>query len=339
MLRFCTRCGAGNDEDARFCDACGKPFAPRRRAPVAPVRAAVRPVRYLAGVAVLALVCGTGYYLLAPQAPSESVFAAAIDRYAAAHPDAFQDKVCLGNFPYASSPALVPVFDERSNRWLSVLVKAGVYAAPDRVSSGLFSLRLRYRLTPVGQAAVKNGKLCLAAGIHVTQVDGFSAPEDIDGVKVSQARYRYEFRSPQAWLTPEIKAARDSGGEGDTGTSMLILKDRRWVVPEPGERERLSHAAEGRALAQLGSEDDEGVRGPFSWFKRLFGPSEPSEAEIWQALVRALPVLIVDKDRFSKVSCERLGDSPRYRCRIRLADSRDQVVLRRGDDGEWILLQ
>jgi hypothetical protein len=341
MSRFCTRCGAANDADARFCDACGHRFAPRRMAPAARApRATARPfdLRYLVGGGLALLLLGGGaWYLLAPQTASEAVFAAAIDRYALAQPDAFQDKVCLDNFPYARDPALTSVFDAGSNDWLAELVKAGVYAAPERVSNGLFALSWRYRLTARGRAALRGGKLCLADGIRVEQVEAFSAPEDVAGVTVSRARYRYALRAPQPWLTPAIRAGLERG-RGASDSILLALKDRRWVVPDAAERERLQRGVAGEALAAGVSADSGAVAGPFAWFKRLFGPSGPNEADAWQALVRAVPVLAPEKARFALESCERVGEGPRFRCRVRLGGKSDQLVLQRDPDGAWSLV-
>jgi hypothetical protein len=349
MTRFCTQCGTSNEDQARFCDACGKPFKEKKQTalpscvalmPSTTARTNSRLFPLLGGGAVLLLLAVvSGYYLLQPQKPSASVFANAIDQYMAANPAVFQDKICLSNFPYSKSPVLTNGFDQQTNAWIGELVAAGLYTAPQQVNNGFFA-QLRYSLTAKGQAAIKNGKLCIANGIHVTSVTSFSAPQNIGGLTVSQATYQYQLNSPAAWANQSIQQQLSQQNALSANSIVMMLKDRYWVVPNPDDMKKLDQAAGGQFQAEILSaltRTQPAQSGFFAWIHNLFGPAAPSQADIWQALINYSPAVQQYQNGFSMESCQHQGDGPYFTCQIHINSQIKQIVLLKNGNGVWTL--
>lgn len=205
MPRFCTRCGAPNADDAKFCDACGNPLPPRPAvaaaaatiaepavppAPITPPAAAFsarppraggagsrRPLLWGAGAGALVLlliVAGAVWWLLGrSEGPSpEQANAIAQSWLQQAQPELMQ-KACLRNFNYSANPVFVNGFDTRTQAWLNTLVKAGIYTAGQPVQNG-FAQQIRYAYGPNAPTYIRKGALCVASGITVADAQVLS---------------------------------------------------------------------------------------------------------------------------------------------------------------------
>lgn len=356
MSRFCTQCGTVNEADARFCDACGKPLKPRTPAPAAAPSASAAieldtpptpalpsrrlPWPWLGGGVALLLLLAAAWYWLQPQEPSKGVFMVAINQHLAQHDADYRRKVCLRNLPYGKQSLVTSSFDQASNAWLGELVKAGLYAAPQKISNGFFGEQLEYQQTDLARAAVVDGRLCVGSGIEAVTVTQWSPPQAMGELLVSQVRYDFQPRQPVAWLTPAIR--RELFGEAGKGEAriMLLRKDGRWQVADDGERQALEAAVFMQALAKEGIEraGEQASTGLKAWLGRLFGPAEPSADDIWQALLDYSPVLASQQQGYAKQDCSALAQQPdTFSCRIRVGGSRERVLLSKNGDGVWQL--
>lgn len=357
MSRFCTQCGTVNEADARFCDACGKPLKPRATAPEAavPASAAIAldtspipalssrrlPWPWLGGGAALLLLLGAAaWYWLQPQEPSKEVFMTAINQHLAQHDADYRRRVCLRNLPYGRQSLVISPFDQASNAWLGELVKAGLYAAPQKISNGFFGEQLEYQQTDLARSAVVDGRLCVGTGIKAVAVTQWSPPQPMGELLVSQVRYDFQPRQPVAWLTPAIR--RELFGEAGKGEAriMLLRKDGRWQVADDGERQALEAAVFMQALAKEGIErvGEQASTGLKAWFGRLFGPAEPSADDIWQALLAFSPLLASQQQGYAKQDCAVLESQPdTFSCRIRIDGGSERVLLSKNGDGVWQL--
>ena len=174
------------------------------------------------------------WHWLQPQEPSKEVFMAAINQHLAQHDADYRRKVCLRNLPYGKQSLVTSPFDQASNAWLGELVKAGLYAAPQKISNGFFGEQLEYQQTDLARTAVVDGRLCVGSGIEAVTVTQWSPPQAMGELLVSQVRYDFQPRQPVAWLTPAIR--RELFGEAGKGEAriMLLRKDGRCVmVPHP----------------------------------------------------------------------------------------------------------
>ena len=352
MSRFCTRCGTVNAADARFCDACGKPLKPRVPALAAASSAAMAldtplmpgrrlPWPWLGGGAALLLLLGAAaWYWLLPQEPSREVFMTAINQHLAQHDADYQHKVCLRNLPYGKQSLVISTYDQASNAWLAELVKAGLYAAPKKISNGFFGGQLEYQQTDLARSAVVDGRLCVGSGIEAVAVTQWSPPQAMGELLVSQVRYDFQPRQPVAWLTPAIR--RELFGEAGKGEAriMLLRKDGRWQVADDGERQALEAAVFMQGLAREGIEraGEQAGSSLKAWLGRLFGPAEPSADDIWQALLAFSPLLASQQQGYAKQDCAALESQPdTFSCRIRIDGGSERVLLSKNGDGSWQL--
>lgn len=351
MSRFCTQCGTINEADARFCDACGKPLKPRTPVPEAAPSASAAlphgmPVRRLpwpwlgGGIALLLLLAAAAWYWLQPQEPSREVFMAVINQHLAQHDADYRRKVCLRNLPYGKQSLVTHPFDQASNAWLGELVKAGLYAAPQKIRNGFFGEQLEYQQTDLARTAVVDGRLCVGSGIEAVTVTQWSPPQTMGELLVSQVHYDFQPRQPVAWLTPAIR--RELFGEAGKGEAriMLLRKDGRWQVADDGERQALEAAVFMQALAKEGIEraGEQASTGLKAWLGRLFDPAEPSADDIWQALLDYSPLLASQQQGYAKQDCTALAQQPEtFSCHIRVGGSSERVLLSKNGDGGWQL--
>lgn len=308
-MTFCTQCGHKNVADSRFCEECGTPLksAAQAHVPAAPASApapVTAPVEHSAGaapaatrtgngrlikmaaVAVVALIAvGLGLvFLLAPESPSNERFAAAIERSLATKPDSYKARYCLNNFPYNVSPVTVNENNENTRRWLSVLVKAGLYTEPELVEeAGLFftTRKLSYTKTEAGNKATQGNSLCIAEGVSVAQVNSFSPPEKLGEQELSRANVTFKLRNPMPWVTaeetrtlaPEIKAEFSD-------STLLLLKEGKWQVASESDLQMLQAQARNQNQAKREQGASVGASGGGGFFASLgqlfsFGASNP----------------------------------------------------------------
>jgi len=251
MAKFCVKCRAALEADAKFCDACGTPVrAPRaaqRTAPAAPLAqsrgagpAAAAAAAALAappveinwrkvglwggvGVGMLVVVGGIAAFLaMPPAAPGASD----VETIVNANPARVADVTCLSNFPYDKNPVQVGGFDTNTQQWLAVLSKAGIYTTPQRVGNGaIFGGSLEYSHTAEGEKKIHNGKLCFADGLTVSSVQ-FAKPVKLGKQWHVQGTYSYGYRHADAWIqTPEAQRnVSDRFADLPKTTSIALVK-------------------------------------------------------------------------------------------------------------------
>jgi hypothetical protein len=335
MAHFCTQCGSRNEEAAAlFCTNCGHRFKLAAPSPLTEESVTARPQHsalpsrrlWLIGAAVLGvlLIAGGGIaYYLRPPAATPEVYTTAIDQYLAAHREAMQDKVCLGNFPYNKNPVVTNTADSQTNHWLGLLVQAGIYDKPEPLLDGFWP-KLRYQMTARGLAAVKGSRLCLAQGLKVASIDHIATPETVAGVLAGKARFHTRLDGKADWVTADI-AQQLPGADGEQ-TLLMMVQERQWQVMDELHQQQLRQ--------QFGAEaaSSDGDAGMFAWLGRLTGPSEPSEDEIWTALVQRLPMLNRDASHFAKHGCAAFAEGAGFHCTIQLGGREERVRMRKQGD-------
>src|SRR2546421_1972858 len=150
MARFCTACGTRHDDEAVFCEECGRVL---RSAAVAaslghvqsllaieqpPVSARPRPARarwvlpaVLGTVMLIAAVGGIAWWSSPPPA-SAGAFASAL-KGAAASLVPSADLLCFPNLPYDRPQLNVDARDFNTRRWMDGLASASLYTAGEPV--------------------------------------------------------------------------------------------------------------------------------------------------------------------------------------------------------------
>jgi len=272
-MPFCTQCGHKNTDDSRFCDECGTPlkvaaaavsnptltaatapapatatepasaFASTPAPATGPATAAVgvprKPLRIKTAAMVaagLVVVGAGGYFLLAPETPSNERFAAAIEKSLAADSTAYKPRFCLSNFPYERDTVHVNDQDIGTQRWLSVLSRAGLYAGPELIedTSGYFVRRqLKYTKTDAGKKATQGGQLCVADGVTVGKVDSFTPPSKVGEIEASRATVTLKLRNPMPWVAEEETQSTTPGLKVEFAENIvMVLKDGKWVVAD-----------------------------------------------------------------------------------------------------------
>jgi len=296
-MTFCTKCGHKGQAEDRFCEACGNPLG---KSVVNPARGSVPPdsadnrtsfaeppvlrvpskklALYLgAGLGVLIAIGASLFFLFASEAPSNEVFAKAIDRALINDPPPdLKSQYCLQNFAYGKDPVTVNSYDTGTRRWLSVLTKAGLYSEPETVTqtSGFFqSTVLRYQKTDAGKKRTQDSRLCIAGGLMVASVDAFSRPEKVGGMLVSRANVKLVLKNPMPWVNDaETRAVLPSLGQETSRGFLLTLTDQKWSVASETtairvamDQRRLAAGTPSSTLSSLG--------GFFDRLKNLFSVS------------------------------------------------------------------
>ncbi|WP_293765138.1 zinc ribbon domain-containing protein [uncultured Aquitalea sp.] len=343
MARFCSECGQPKeDAEALFCTNCGHRFgaaatpqivaAPEPAvvpaSPAAPAkplpRISKRALALTGGALALVTAIGSGaaWYLRPPAATPEA-YTAAINSYLASHREQTQDKVCLANFPYGTNPVVTNAADGQTNHWLGLLVKAGLYGQPESLLDGFWP-KLRYQQTAKGQAAVKNGRLCLAQGLKVAGIDDIEPPETRDDLVVGRAVFHTELDGKADWVSDEIRQQLPGEGQAGGQTLYLVVKDRQWQVLDASQQQQLGRRLQDMAQSQGGG-------GLLDWVKHLTGSAEPDEDEIWAALDKRMPGLSREALHFAKHKCWSSGGDD-FQCTIQLGPREERVaMLKRGE--------
>jgi len=255
MAQFCTQCGTPADADARFCDGCGaiRQARPASRAaadtiPAPPRRLGKRALAIAGGIGAGFALLGGLAILTRDEPASEAAFTRAINRYYEQTPAAASKLLCVGNLQLEADPVQLNEFESQRRALMDGLAAAGLYTPADvQVSGNFFSLRTyRYHRTAEGARAIKDGKLCLAPALHVTQVR--YRPED-RGAQIV-ASFRYDFSTPAPWLKDELaQRLRRSSGQEDEHSAVLALQNGQWTMVSD-ERSAARRASSLAALPQ-----------------------------------------------------------------------------------------
>lgn len=326
MTRFCTRCGAKNADDAKFCAACGAalraPDALPTTAPVS-VQPVALPVRgglsqragmlVLSGMALLLVVVAVVAWLVLGRSngPSSAELRAAANTWLQQHQaDLLQQDACVRNFNYAANPVFVNSFDQNSQNWLSALVKAGIYTAPQTVQAG-FATQLKYSYGPQATRYIRDGALCVADGLAVQDMQvlqpgsaawaerlpaGTKLPEDW-----ALVRLKLQWSGLASWAQQEPVSYQFTRLSAPLQQDLLLRKTQQgWVLPSPSEELGMqaqlgilsAGGAIGQAVQQFGQQLGNAAQafgGPasapaaqstsspgfFAWLKNLFSFGDP----------------------------------------------------------------
>lgn len=241
MSKFCKKCGAALEDGAVFCESCGASVqAVAKNEPATrPVGIADKPSasgnKLLLGVGggLIGLVLlGAGAWFLtgAPGKPSEANLSALLNA-----DNGFKSRtVCLGNFQYDHNVANINTNDQASQQWFGILVNAGLYSAPQIVTTGGWFSRELFQYTPTdkGKLAIKNGKLCFAQGVVLDKVT-YGEVQQVQNKSYATADYTYHFLNADEWTKrPETKAFAADLFAQDTMTGKLVVEraDKEWTV-------------------------------------------------------------------------------------------------------------
>lgn len=262
MARFCTQCGTPADAESRFCVECGTPCkanppeptpasAPASEAGVG-TALAPRPGKralLIGGVAAVVLVgVGGAAYLLADQKATPEVFANAISSYYAANTEAADKLLCVGGLQLDRNPVRLNSMEGERRRFMDELATAGLFApAVVQSSGGFFSIETySYSRTDAGSQAIRDGRLCAAPALKVTDVR-FAA--EASGPQVV-ARFRYDFERPAAWLAGNLaQQVRQRLSQQDERVAVMALQDGKWIMISDNPRTARAMAAGSRAEA------------------------------------------------------------------------------------------
>jgi hypothetical protein len=314
-MTFCKKCGQKNEADAKYCEECGAelngrtpspqdPVAPTIPGPaMAPTLPATTPssgtkisgkaIKIAASALVGVVVISVGlYFLLASQAPSNELFAKLLEERLSKDALQYQNKFCLNNFPYDKDPVRVGDQDQGTQRWMAVLTKAGLYGEPEVVenSSMFFTTRqFVYPKTEAGIKATKGSRLCVADGVRVVKVEGFTPPQKTGETEFSKAVATIGLRNPMPWVqSPEANASFNGLGADFTDDAYFQLKDGKWVVTEANTI-RIELAKQKRTEATKPASQGGGL-GDF--FKNLFSSSGSNPViGKWKADVMGMAVV------------------------------------------------
>lgn len=253
MSKFCTACGIRNEDEAGFCQKCGKALravaatAPSAasQAPTAAVSAAKpssAPARgrwllptVLAG-AVLVIAIGGIAWWASPPAASADAFASALRGPSGASAAPSADLLCLADLPYDSPQITLALYDSNRRRWMDTLVSAGLYTAGQPVA-GLFQQLIQYTATPELGTWRRGARLCVAKSWSVSEVkDGTSSPEKRGQHALYRASVVWKADGVAPWLAQVppgqwSPGVRLDGGSLTTESSQYFeVRDRRWVA-------------------------------------------------------------------------------------------------------------
>jgi hypothetical protein len=109
--------------------------------------------------------------------------------------------------------------------------------------------------------------LCIADGLTVAGIDGFTPPQKVGDVELSQVTVKLALRNPMPWVkTDEAKSMLpDSLTSETTETIAVILKDGKWDIPTPETARSLA-----RSLHSARAQEGAGSGGMFDKLLSLF---------------------------------------------------------------------
>ena len=241
MSKFCKKCGAALEQGMAFCESCGTPVQAMASNKPASISVDIAKAPAVSGsklwlgigggVAALVLL-GVGIWFVtgAPGKPSATSLAALLNA-----DDGFKSRtICLGNFQYDRNAANIDTNDQASQKWFGVLASAGLYNAPQLVTTGGWFSRtlLQYTPTEKGKSAIKNGKLCFAQGVELDKV-AYGEVQQVDDKSYAVADYTYHFMNADEWTKrPEIRSLAPDvfGSESMTGKLVVERSDKAWGI-------------------------------------------------------------------------------------------------------------
>jgi len=263
MSRFCTACGTRNDDQAGFCEECGKPLrtvvaaaavatsqaaAPNEESAVRPLSPPVRrswlvPAA-IGGITLIVAGAGLAWWS-SPPAASAKAFAAALQGPSSSGAVPSADLLCLANVPYDRPQINVDERDVNTRRWMDALASAGLYTAGSP-NEGLFQSSIAYTPTPELANWRRGARLCLARSWSVNEIKGdrFN-PEKRGGRTIARASVVWKAEGAAPWLArlpsgqwlPGVKA--DGGSLTMESSQLFELRNRGWIAATVADRGQL----------------------------------------------------------------------------------------------------
>lgn len=325
-MPFCTKCGHKNADDNRFCEECGTPLkvtppaAPATAPAPAPVQSIHQPpvstpapkaarnaLLYGGIAAVVVVVAATAaYFALRAQEPSNALFASLIEKSVATDASAYKNRYCLSNFAYDKDPVFVGGNDSGTQQWLGILTRAGLYTEPEveTVQMGFFTeQRLKYGKTEAGRKATQGRTLCIADGVMVDKVEGFTPPAKAGALEYSTATVQFKLRNPMPWVsTEETRRAANIAMEFQD-TKLLVLKDRQWALGSNDDLRAANTATQRQQRAsKTANESGASGGGFFSALTKLFGSAGNPLMGRWSSNVMGMVTVQFEFDADSMTS-------------------------------------
>lgn len=277
MRKFCTACGNPLADDVRFCERCGLPARSEVVSEGAGgAKASIGkkwPAYLLAGAIGLCAIGGGGYFLLRdPSPPASSEIAEQINKDA----NLLDSLTCLRNFDYSQSPVSVNAYDTTTQAWLAVLVRAGIYSEPVRVSSGswLASEQLQYSHTAEAKNVIRGNQLCYAKSVVVDSVEYVQQPAQSGNPRRISGVAKYHLEQASDWIKSE-EASRMLPAQSKQAVRELpvtfVLLNGKWESINAKTTKRLREIAAPASTSTRSS-----GAGWFSWLGDLFSPNPGS---------------------------------------------------------------
>jgi hypothetical protein len=330
-MTFCTQCGHKNESDGRFCAECGKPLKavapaqPVGQQPTStPVRSERTPPIYTTapstaapsvsgkkialfagvGAVVIAIAAGVAAFALRAESPSNALFADLTEKSLLANPTAYKARYCLNNFAYDKDPAVVNGGDSRTQRWLSVLTKAGLYSEPETITqeNGFFSTELlKYQKTEAGKKATDGSSLCYADGVTVKSVDSFTPATKTGNIEVSRATVTLQLKNPMPWVSQdETKQAGIDVPTEFQDEKVFMLKERKWILATATDMRAAQSAMRSQDQSPSASTTDS--PGIFAALKNLFGGHSNPLIGRWKSSFMGISAVAFEFDSDSMTS-------------------------------------
>lgn len=319
-MPFCTKCGHKNADENLFCEECGtalKSAAPAATPlPAAAPKAAVaaepvagptggasqafrgKTLLYVgAAVCTIAVAGGAAYFTLRAQEPSNALFADLVEKSVAADASAYKARYCLSNFAYDKDPVFINPGDSGTRNWLSILVKAGLYTEPvvETEQNGFFlEERLKYAKTEAGNQATQGRSLCIAEGVAVDKIEGFTPPTKTGSLEFSRATVQFKLRNAMPWVgSEEAKQAANIPTEFKD-IRVLVLKDGKWALAS--EEDVRTAAAQGKLEKQSKATTQDSGAGFFNSLMKFFASSGNPLIGRWTSHVMGMVALNFEFD-------------------------------------------
>lgn len=144
--------------------------------------------------------------------------------------------VPLGRIPFTL--AQKPELFQPSPAPADALVDAGLLTSRDTQVKQMFGDKMlpgtEYQLSAMGKKYLVDGKRFCTGRYVVVEVEGFTEPGDMMGMKVSRVRYRYKAEGAADWVqSAKLRAANDELAEQSDeeipGAATLVLTDSGWM--------------------------------------------------------------------------------------------------------------
>lgn len=231
MAQFCTKCGTPREVNSNYCDHCGAPH------PLGVSNSAVNVVQVnkkrigLILVATLISFAALGglTYLNKDSVASTEVLTSAISHFYEKNPSEVRKFACA-NWGLIGDTLEVSQYDSDKLSFMDDLANAGLYSQPEvHVIGGFFfsSKNYRYRVTPLGLSAIKEGSLCFASAINIKEV---SIKEQF-GQRRTIAHFKYDLKGSPSWLSGNLaERAKRALHLDDQSVAVLIRNGGKWEM-------------------------------------------------------------------------------------------------------------